>query len=166
MLSSDCPVDMIYLYLSKAFNKVAYGILLHKLKDLGITDKLGIWFFLLLKNIILYVRLPGDLSQNRPVQSGVPQATVLGPLLFLIIISDINKEIISAKVISFSDDTRVYSNITQADDCDNFQSDLKTIYNWALYNNMFFLLTKIYKCIFKYLIGTDMTYIILASMCR
>ena len=46
-------------------------------------------------------------------------------------ISDINNEIISSKVISFADDTRV-------DDCDNLQSDLKTIYNWTLYNNMFF----------------------------
>ena len=45
---------------------------------------------------------------------------------------------ISSKVISFADDTRVYSNITQADDCDNLQSDLKTIYNWAL-NNMFLI---------------------------
>ena len=70
--------------------------------------------------------------------SGVPQGTVLGPLLFLIMISDINKEITSSKVISFADDTRVYSNITQADDCDNLQSDLNNIYNWALYNNMFF----------------------------
>ena len=66
-----------------------------------------------------------------------PQGTVLGPLLFLIIISDINKDI-----ISFADDTRVYSTIAQADDCDNLQSDLKTIYNWALYYNMFFLIHK------------------------
>ena len=51
-------------------------------------------------------------------------------------ISDINEEITSSKVISFADDTIVYSNITQADDCDNLQSDLNTIYNWALYNNM------------------------------
>ena len=115
------------------------GILLHKLKDLGITGKLGIWFFHFLTNRTHYVRLPGGLSQNSPVLSGVPQGTVLGPLLFfLIMISDINKEITSSKVISFADDTRVYSNITQADDCDNLQSYLNTIYNWALYNNMFF----------------------------
>ena len=138
MLSSDCTVDMIYLDFSKAFDKVDHGILLHKLKDLGITGKLGIWFFQFLTNRTHYVRLPGGLSQNSPVLSGVPQGTVLGPLLFLIMISDINKEITSSKVISFADDTRVYSNITQADDCDNLQSDLNTIYNWALYNNMFF----------------------------
>ena len=136
---SDCTVDMIYLDFSKAFGKVDHGILLHKLKDLGITGKLGIWFFQFLTNRTHYVRLPGGLSQNSPVLSGVPQGTVLGPLLFLIMISDINKEITSSKVISFADDTRVYSNITQADDCDNLQSDLNTIYNWALHNNMFLI---------------------------
>ena len=82
-----------------------------------------------------YVRLPGGLSQNSPVLSGVPQGTVLGPLLFLIMISDINKEITSSKVISFADDTRVYSNITQADDCDNLQSDLNTIYNFLIHKS-------------------------------
>ena len=95
-------------------------------------------FFQFLTNRTHYVSLPGGLSQNSPVLSGVPQGTVLGPLLFLIMISNIDKEIISFKVIRFADDTRVYSNITQSDDCDNLQSDLKTIYNWALYSNMFF----------------------------
>ena len=97
----------------RSIDKVDHGILLHKLKDLGITGKLGIWFFQFLTNRTHYVRLPGGLSQNSPVLSGVPQGTVLGPLLFLIMISDINKEITSSKVISFADDTRVYSNITQ-----------------------------------------------------
>ena len=50
MLSSDITVDMIYLDFSKAFDKVDYGVLLHKLKDLGITGKLGIWSFLFLTN--------------------------------------------------------------------------------------------------------------------
>ena len=128
---------MIYLDFSKAFDKVDHGILLHKLKDLGINGKLGIWFFQFLTNRTHYVRLPSGLSQNNPFLSGVPQGTVLGPLLFMIMTSDINKEITSSKVISFADDTGVYSNITRADDCDNLQSYLNTIYNWALYN-MFF----------------------------
>ena len=116
MFSSYCTVNMIYLDFSKAFDKVDHCFLLHKLKDLGITGKLGIWFFKFLINRTHFVRLLGVLSQNSPVLSGVPQGTVLGPLLFLLMISNINKEIISSKVISFADDTQVYqnySNITQ-----------------------------------------------------
>ena len=94
MLNSDCTVDLIYLDFSKAFDKVDHGIILHKLKDLGIIGKHGIWFFQFLTNRTHYVRLPGALSQNSPVSSGVPQGTVIGPLLFLIMISDINNEII------------------------------------------------------------------------
>ena len=85
---------MIYLDFSKAFDKVGLGIILHKLKDLGITGKLGILFFQFLTKRTHYVGLPGGLRQNSPVLSGVPQGTVLVPLLFQIMISDINKEII------------------------------------------------------------------------
>ena len=140
MLSSDANVDTIYMDFSRAFDKVNHGILLCKLKDVTITGKLVIWFFQFLTNRTHYVRIPGSISKNNSVLSGVPQGTVLKPLLFLIIISDINKGTTSSKLISFADDTRVYSNIAQADVCDNLQSDWNTIYNWALQNNMFLTL--------------------------
>ena len=114
MLSSDTTVDMIYLDFSKAFDKVDHGVL-------GITGKLGIWFFQFLTNITHYVRIPGGISKDSPVLSGVPQGTVLGPLLFLIMISDINKGTTSSKLVSFADDIHVYSNIAEADHCDNLQ---------------------------------------------
>ena len=44
----------------------------------------------------------------------------------------------SSKLVSFADDSRVYSNIAEADDCDNLQYDMNSIYNWAVHNNMFF----------------------------
>ena len=72
--------------------------------------------------------------------SGVPRGTFLGPLLFLIMISDINKGTTSSKFVSFADDTQVYSNIAEADNCDNLQCDLNSIYNWAVHNNMFLTL--------------------------
>ena len=126
MLSSDSTVDMIYLDFSKAFDKVHHGVLLHKLKDLGITGKLGIWFFQFLTNRTHYVKIPGCISKGSPVLSGVPQGTVLGPLLFLIMISDINKGTTSSKLVSFADNTQVYSNIAEADDCDNLKYDLNS----------------------------------------
>ena len=130
MLSSDTNVDMIYLDFSKAFDKVDHGILLPKLKDIGITGNLGIWFFQFLTNRTHYVRIPGGISKDSPVLSGVPHGTVLGPLRFLIMISDINKGTASSKLTSFADDTRVCSDIA-------LQSDLNSIYNWAVHNNMF-----------------------------
>ena len=72
---------------------------------------MGVWFHQFLSDRTLFVRLPGGVSKDSPVLSGVPQGNVLGPLLFIMIF-DINKEIISSKIISFADDTRVYSNIT------------------------------------------------------
>ena len=95
--------------------------------DLGITGRLGLWFFHFLKNRQHYVRMPGGISQPHPVLSGVPQGTVLGPLLFLIMIIDIDKGISpSSKPVSFADDTRVYSCINDIEKYDQLQIDLNS----------------------------------------
>ena len=83
-------VDMVYLDFSKAFDKVDHGILLHKLKALGITGHLAMWFSNFLTRD--FVRLPRAISGDSPVLSGVPQGTVLIPLLLLIMLADINKQ--------------------------------------------------------------------------
>ena len=80
-----------------------------------------------------YVRIPGGISQPHPVLSGVSQCTVLGPLLFLIMIIDIYK------LVSFADDTRVYSCINDIEKCDQLQIDLNSVYDWAHVNNMFLI---------------------------
>ena len=98
---SSCSVDMIY------FDKVDHGVLLHKLRDIWIAGSLGIWFHSFLSNCYHFVRLPGGSSTASPVISGVPQGTVLGPLLFLMI--DIG--VLNAKVVGFADDTRLFSKI-------------------------------------------------------
>ena len=127
MIDSNTTVDMIYQDFSNAFDKVYHGIVLHKLRDLGITGNLGVWIHPFLSDRTHFVRLPGGVSKDSPVLSGVPQGTVLGPLLLIIMISDINKDILSSKMISFADDTRVYTNITQIENSDSLQTDLNYI---------------------------------------
>ena len=138
MIHSGTTVDMIYLYFSKAFNNADHGIVLHKLRDLGITGNMGVWFHQFLSDMTHFVRLPGGVSKDNHVLSGVPQGTVLGPFLFIIMISDINKDIVSSKIISFAADTRVYTNITHIENSDNLQTNLNYIYLWDINNNMLF----------------------------
>ena len=109
MLDDGGSVDMVYLDFSKAFDKVDHVILLNKLKALGITGHLSIWFLISLQNDPIFKRLPGAISGDSPVLSGVPHGTVLGPLLFLIMLADINKDISESNLISFADDTQIYS---------------------------------------------------------
>ena len=93
---------------------------------------------ILLNNRQNYVRIPGGISQRHPVLSGLPQGTVLGHLPFISMIIDINKGIFSnSKLVSFSDDTRVYSCINNIGKCDQLQIHLNSVYDWSHVNNMF-----------------------------
>ena len=113
MSDSNSSVDIVYLDFSKAFDKVDHGILLHKLRAVGITGNIGIWLFHFLTDISHFVRLPGGggISEDHPVLGGVPQGTVLGPILFMIMVSDIDKDVSASKLVSFSVDTRLYSGV-------------------------------------------------------
>ena len=83
-------MDMVYLDFAKTFDKVDHGVLLHKIKMLGITGKLGIWLYHFLTGRAHFVMLQGGVRFDSPVISGVPQLTVLDPLLFIILMCDIN----------------------------------------------------------------------------
>ena len=82
--SGNNTVDMVYLDFAKAFDKVDHGVLLDKMKMLGITGKLGVWLYHFLTGRTQFVRLQGGVSFESSVISGVPQGTLLGPLLFII----------------------------------------------------------------------------------
>ena len=95
-----------------------------------------------------YVRIPGGINQPHPDLNGVPQGTVLDPLLFLIMIIDIDKGISrSSNLVSFADDTRVYACINDIEKCNQLQIDLNSVYDWAHVNNMFFNANFLKLCI-------------------
>ena len=79
------------------------------------------------------------MSALTPVISGVPQGTVLGPVLFLIHIRNISRELSpESTATSFANDTRVQRSISSVGDCTDLQSDLQLIYDWANNVNMKF----------------------------
>ena len=130
-------VDVIYLDFAKAFDKVDHGILCHKLKQLGITGKIGAWIHNFLNERQQAVIVDGQLSTLSDVLSSVPQGTVLGPILFLILINDIGDNIAST-ISSFADDTRVLRGIQDTNDILALQEDLRRVYEWQNDNNMQF----------------------------
>ena len=85
------------------------------------------------------VAVDGVVSDLMPVLSGVPQGTVLGPILFLIHIMDIASDLsLGTTATSFADDTRVQRGISSSQDCLCLQNDLQNIYNWAKTVDMYF----------------------------
>ena len=147
LVENPCIIDMIYLDFSKAFDKVDFGILFHIMKDMGITGKLGKWFYHFLVNRTQDVRLLGSSSTDSHVISGVPQGTVLGPLVLLILMSDIDEGIVILSALQMLPDCT--NCVFEVEDCDTLQSDLNTIYKWADANDMAFNSNK-----FKYVCFT------------
>ena len=135
-------VDAVYLDFSKVFDKVETGVLLHKLKDAKVLGKVGCWLAAFLDSAHRQqaVVVEGRVSPLSPVISGVPQGTVLGPVLFLLHIADIARSVSALTTTSsYVDDTRASICIKDmSSDCQALQEDLVSIYNWADDVNMTF----------------------------
>ena len=97
----------VFLDMSKAFDKVWHEGLIYKLKSMGVSDSLLKLFQSFLTNRFQRVLLNGQTSEWLPVKAGVPQGSILGPLLFLIYINDLSENIEST-VKLFADDTSLF----------------------------------------------------------
>ena len=106
-LGNEDDVDVIYLDFSKTFEKVDQNILLHKSKAFNITRKILIWLETFLKKRQQRFKVNSHLSNWVLVLSSVPQRPVLGPLLFLIMMTEIDRNTQNANLGSFADDTKI-----------------------------------------------------------
>ena len=141
LLSSLCDnncVDVIYLDFAKAFDKVDHKILLTKLNNIGIKGKLHSWLQSFLQNRTQSVLVNSEMSAPQKVLSGVPQGTVLGPILFLIMANDLSESCEHTTISCFADDTRVVATVKDQISVNNVQKDLDAISMWAIENNMTF----------------------------
>ena len=129
-LDDGSPVDIIYLDFKKAFDKVPHQRLLLKLKAHGIGNGMINWIEKWLIGRRQRVVVDGEVSNWKAVLSGVPQGSVLGPILFLIYINDLDDDITS-KVLKFADDTKVFRKIKSDADRQHLQDDLNKLIEWS-----------------------------------
>jgi hypothetical protein len=125
-------IRVVFLDISKAFDRVWHKGLLFKLKKCGITGKLLDWLKDYLTDRQQRVIVNGEFSEWGKIQAGVPQGSVLGPLLFLIFINDITYVIKHCKIRLFADDTCLFIEVDDPDiQANQINEDLENLNQWA-----------------------------------
>ena len=130
MYDEKHQVDLAILDFSKAFDTVPHRRLLHKLQHYTISNNTLAWNEAFLTHRVQKVVVEGETSDEVEVESGVPQGTVLGPLLFLIFINDLPEKV-QSQVRLFADDCLLYRPIRSVEDQHQLQKDLTSLHEWA-----------------------------------
>ena len=130
ILDMGGSVDVIYLDFSKAFDKVPHQRLLNKLENFGISGKIKSWIGNWLTGRTQRVVINGYKSEWELVLSGVPQGSVLGPLLFLLFIDDLDDSLDSF-LEKFADDTKIFREVNNNQDRNKLQRDLDELMKWT-----------------------------------
>lgn len=139
------PVDSLFLDFSKAFDTVPHRRLMLKLEAYGVNGKVLEWINNFLVNRRQRTAVDGTVSEWGVVRSGVPQGTVLGPLLFLLFINDISdKNVVKSNMKLFADDSLVYRPIIGPRDTEMLQQDLDNLTKWS---NTWLLKFNASKCV-------------------
>ena len=131
-LSHKQSIDIAYIDFSRAFDSVVHSKLYLKLNSLGISGNLLNWIQDFLTNRLQAVRVANSNSNFRPVLSGVPQGSVLGPILFLIYINDIVDIFGSDLTVKlYADDVKLYTSICDIAGITELQNGLNQLSDWA-----------------------------------
>lgn len=139
----------VFLDLSKAFDTINHDILLYKLNHYGIRGISNRWFASYLSNRKQYIEINNCKSPLINMTHGVPQGSILGPVLFLIYINDIVNSS-SLNLLSFADDTTVYYSGYDIEHLViKVNQELKQLYNWLCANKLCLNVKKTHFCVFS-----------------
>ena len=141
----------VFFDLKKAFDTVDHHILLQKLEHYGIRGVADEWFSSYLKNRTGFVSI-GNVSSTtiKELFTGVPQGSVLGPLLFLLYINDLHNSVRYAKTYHFADDTSVILSSTSLEILSKrINKDLFNLSNWLKANKLSLNVKKTELVIFR-----------------
>lgn len=130
MLEAGEPVDVVYTDFRKAFDSVPHRRLLSKLHSLGIRGRLHKWLEAFLTGRRQRVVVNGTFSSWSDVTSGIPQGSVLGPVLFTLYVNDL-PDVVTGAVQLFADDMKIYRGIRSSVDHDELQRDLDRLARWS-----------------------------------
>ena len=143
-LNSQSDVDIIYFDFAKAFDSVCHDKILKKLKTQFNIDGLMLNFIkAYLKGREQKVVINGKFSNTLPIRFGVPQGSILGPLLFVLFINDIYKLVsCNTNIALYADDTKIWRKILSENDCIQLNQDIAALHKWSIENDMTFYPSK------------------------
>ena len=147
-LSDGSQSDVVYLDIRKAFDSVSHDILLAKLWSAGLCGLTWKFFVAYLYGRLQCVHVGTSVSNLLPVTSGVPQGSILGPLLFILYINDLPTTPLHTSLLLFADDSKCHKVVRSAQDCQLLQSDLGLLCDWSRATSLTFNSNK--SCVVSY----------------
>ena len=142
-INDSLVVGAVFIDLTKAFDTINHKILFHKLESFGLTGPPLQFIKGYLTNRFQVVQVNNNLSSAKPINRGVPQGSILGPLLFLLFINDLPLSLTHTRCLLYADDTTIYASHKNTTTLEHqLDTDLSNVYLWCSNNLLFINPTK------------------------